>query len=91
MLLVLLEIVVGSAGDAPKLLLAVWELEHEVSGGLRVEGQFVLRVDVFADAFTGQTDGNEPVGAGIDPFAVEGLPVGAWRDKVFNLHLFKLT
>ena len=71
-LLMLLEVVVGAAGDAPEFLFAMGEVEHEVGGGPRVKGEFVLRVDVFGDGLAGQTDGDEPVSTGVEPLAVEG-------------------
>ena len=48
-------------------------------------------MDIFADTFTRQAYRNKPVGAGFELLAVEGLPVGAGCDKVFNLHLLELT
>ena len=75
-LLVLLEIVVGAAGDAPEFLFAVGELKHQIRRGLRIEGKLVLGVNIFGDAFAGQADGDEPIRAGVDPLTVDRLPVG---------------
>ena len=74
-----------------RFLFAVGEVEHQVGGGLRVEGQLVLRVDVFGHRLAGQADGDEPVDAGVEPLAVERTPVGIRRDEVFDLHLLEFT
>ena len=50
------QIVVAAARNAPELLLAVWELKHEIRGSLRVEGKLVLWMYVFGNSFARQTD-----------------------------------
>ena len=43
------------------------------------------------DRFAGKSDGNQPVDTGVQPLAVQCLPIGVGRDEVFDLHLFEFT
>ena len=89
--LVLVEVVIRAAGDAPEFLFSVGEVEHEIGGGAGVEGELVLGVYVFGDRLAREADGNQPVDAGVEPLAMEALPVGFRGDEVLDLHLLELA
>ena len=88
---VLREVVVAARSDAPELLHAEGELEHDVRGALRVERELFLEVVVFGEVGGGEADGEEPVLAPVDPVAVPLGPVVVLVDEEFHLHLLELA
>ena len=89
--LVLGEVEIPAHGDSLQFLQAVREMESDVRTRLCVVRELFLRVDVLGELVGGDSDGYEPLFAGVDPVAVHRLPIVVGRNEVFDFHLFELA